>query len=321
MKIHLLSANSGMTTGAQCQREKLAKLWSLSSRNHELTDCAEEADIVLVSDLAGPNWFWDLRANTIVNRYPEKCFAVSDSDYPFPLLHGIYTSATNKLPFKTRFRSAGYNLYPDNYLNPYIKDHPGDAYKNHKKYLYSFSGRDSSPVRLKLFKLQKNKDGFICDSTKQFAAFGSSPEPKETWQKDYVRVLNESKYALCPRGVGATSLRLFESMKMGVAPVILSDKWLYPVGPAWKDFAIMLREYDVSRVHDILNGCESEYVQRGKLARKAYEEYFSENVYFDYLVDLCSGIQNTQKIPERFFWSLRNALISIWKTNRNLFVP
>jgi len=321
MRIYLLSANSGMTTGAECQREKLAKLWSLSSRCHELTDCAESADIILVSDIAGPDWFVDLRRNTSVRLYPEKSFAIGDSDYPFPLLHGIYTSATKSLPFQSRFRSAGYNLYPDTYLNPYVKDHPGDAYRNHKRYLYSFSGRDSSPVRLKLFKLQKNKDGFICDSTKQFAAFGPSPEPKETWQKDYVRVLNESKYALCPRGVGATSLRLFESMKMGVAPVLLSDKWLYPEGPSWKEFAILVPESDALKIPDILNDYESEYIHRGQLARKAYERYFSDIVYFDYLVDLCSRIHKSQRIPERLFWSLRNALISIWKINRNLLVP
>jgi hypothetical protein len=321
MKVHLISARTGAEEESISQRNRLMNLWSISSRRHEITDSAEIADIILVSDLAGPNWFVDLRCNRSVNLYPEKSFAISDSDYAFPLLHGIYTSATNRLPFITRFRSAGYNLYPDEYLNPHLIDHSGDAYKNEKKYLYSFVGRDSSPVRNDLFKLTPQKDILICNSTNSFAAFGPSPEPKENWQKKYVQILNDSKYSLCPRGVGAASLRLFESLKMGVAPVILSDNWMLPEGPEWSQFLIQVPECKASSISEILKYHESEYAQRGMLARKAFESYFSNDVYFDYLIDLCTRISDSQQIPERLFWSLRNALVSVWKKNKKLFVP
>jgi hypothetical protein len=320
VKIHLLAANSLAKIG-ESQRTKLEILWSISSRRYELTDNGEDADIILVSDLSGPNWFEGLRMNPLVNRHAGKCFAISDSDYPFPLLHGIYTSASSRLPFKSRFRSAGYNLYPDEYLNPHLIDHPGNAYKKDKTYLYTFVGRDSSQVRLQLFKLPQRDDSLIVDSSKQFAAFGPSPEPKENWQKKYVQILNESKYTLCPRGVGAASLRLFESLKMGVAPVILSDNWMLPEGPDWSQFAIQVPESKASNISEILKEHESEYAQRGMLARKAHESFFSKEVYFNYLIDLCIKIRDSQKIPERLFWSLRNALVSIWKINRNILVP
>jgi len=128
MKIHLLSANPN----AGAQRLRLELLWDKSSRRHELVQSDTDADIILVTDLAGPDWFHDLRFNRVVTKNPEKSFAISDSDFPMPLLHGIYTSASRKLICQKRFRSAAYNLYPEKYLNPLLKDHRGNAYDHAK---------------------------------------------------------------------------------------------------------------------------------------------------------------------------------------------
>jgi len=293
MKAYVISANTGIDE-SQSQRHRILKLWEISSRRHELVDKGEIADVILVADLAGPDWFSDLRNNQLISRYPDKSFAISDSDFPFPLLHGIYTSATRRMAFKSRFRSAGYNLYPNHYMNPFLEIHSGRAYENKKKYLYSFSGRDSSPVRFRLFELTGGPDTWIYNTSAQFAAFGKSPESKEPWQKKYVQIINDSKYALCPRGVSAASLRLFECMRMGVAPVIISDEWLLPEGPEWESFSLFIPEKDVHCLSDILKAHESEYASRGKLARMAYERYFSNNVYFDYIIDLCMSIKNSE---------------------------
>lgn len=320
MKAYVISANTEIDE-SQSQRHRILKLWEISSRRHELVDKGEIADVILVADLAGPDWFSDLRNNQLISIYPDKSFAISDSDFPFPLLHGIYTSATRRMAFKSRFRSAGYNLYPEQYTNTFLKGHPGRAYENTKKFLFSFSGRDSSPVRLRLFKLAGCEGSSICDTSSRFAAFGSSPEKKEFWQQHYVQTLSESKYAICPRGVGAASLRLFECMRMGVAPVIISDEWLLPEGPEWESFSLFIPEKDVHCLSDILKAHESEYASRGKLARIAYERYFSDDAYFDYIIDLCMSIKKRQKIPEKWMWYLRNALVEIWKINKHILVP
>ena len=52
---------------------------------------------------------------------------------------------------------------------------------------------------------------------------------------------------LCPRGQGTSSIRLFEAMRMGIAPVIISDKWIGPKGPEWESFAVFVKEKDISR--------------------------------------------------------------------------
>ena len=316
MKIHLVSANPAVGK----QREKLQELWKKSSQRHELTLQSTDADIILVTDLAGPDWFRDLRLNASVGRSPGKSFAISDSDFPMPLLHGIYTSASRNLRFSARVRSAAYNLYPDEHLNPLLKGHDGNAYDLAKKHLYSFTGRDSSRIRIQLFELQKRDDACVINTTNRFAAFGPSPEEKESWQKQYIQILNESKYAVCPRGVGAASLRLFECMKMGVAPVILSDAWMLPEGPDWKSFAVLVPEKDILRLPDILKAHELEYVSRGMMARKAYERYFADGAYFDYLIDMCVSIRQSQIIPEEIIWAFRNAIVAMWKIKRHFSV-
>jgi hypothetical protein len=182
-----------------------------------------------------------------------------------------------------------------------------------QKYLYSFVGRDSSDIRIRLFELHPGDDACVINTTSRFAAFGPSPEPKLSWQKQYVELMCQSKYAICPRGVGFASLRIYESMQMGVAPVILSDDWIYPEGPDWKSFAIVILEKDIKRLPEIVKSHESEYQERGGLARKAYEAYFSDDAYFDYLIEVCINISQHQKVPEKAFWFFRNVLVEFWK--------
>jgi hypothetical protein len=312
MKIHLVKTNPHVEY-SESQTKRLQKLWKTSSHYHDLVDSGEQADLIVVADIAGPNWFKDLRENVLVNRYPKKSFAISDSDFPFPLLHGVYTSATYHLAFRSRFRSAGYNLYPEKYMNPSIQSHSGDAFLHDKKYLGSFMGRDSAPVRLKIFNLNGLEDLYIYDTSHEFAAFGESPQDKNLWQNRYLSIMDSSKYAICPRGVGPASLRLFESMKLGVAPILLSDDWILPKGPDWSSFALMLKEGDAHRLHEILKSHEHEYAERGQKARLAYETYFSEESYFNYLIDQIIEIKKSQILPEALFWSCRNIIVGYWK--------
>jgi hypothetical protein len=51
----------------------------------------------------------------------------------------------------------------------------------------------------------------------------------------------------------------------------------------------------------------------GKKARVAYEKYFSDEVYFNYLVDQISGIKRSQIIPERLFWLMRNVQVKFFE--------
>ena len=65
------------------------------------------------------------------------------------------------------------------------------------------------------------------------------------------------------RGAGTSSIRLFEMLEAGIAPVIISDDWIPPHGPRWDEFALRMPERDVGRVYEIVKSHEGEFGERG----------------------------------------------------------
>lgn len=266
----------------------------------------------MITDIKGPNWFQDFRRSSLI-RNPSICFAISDADHPMPLLHGIYISNTKSLNFKSRFRTGCYGLYPDPLQNKFIKETSGQAYLHPKKFLYSFIGQDSSDIRLNLFNKKSNReDVCIINSTNDFNLYTSAEVNKRNQLQLYHDTIAESKFALCPKGTSPASLRLFEVMKMGVAPVIISNEWILPRGPRWQDFAIFVKEKKIDQLDSLLAEKENDYIAMGKKAQEAYEQFFADKVYFDYLVDQVVSIKNNQKIPEVIFWKFRNLIVKVW---------
>lgn len=315
MKIHI-SSLLAEGPSASNQEKILYSLWEKSNRSHHLVKGARDADLVLFCDIAGPSWFAGLRKNPEIWRNPSKFFAISDTDRPMPLLHGIYTSAHKKLKYQSRYRSAAYNLYPENQRNQFVESFPGRAEELPKNYLFSFTGRDSAEVRKALFRLPPNPEVFVVNTTDKFNLFGDSLATQAEWEQKYCDTIAASKFCVCPRGVGSASVRLFESMRMGVAPIILSDDWIFPKGPDWSEFALIAPEKDVDRLYEIAKMHEGRALEMGRKARLAYETYFADEVYFNYLVDQMVDIQRNQKIPERVFWSCRNLFVFWWKLRK-----
>ena len=311
VKIYLTSASPSRTA----QYQKLLQLWKRSSKKYVLAHDVNQAELVLISDIAGSNWFQDLRENQSI-KDPSKCFVVADGDIPMPLLHGIYTSNHRRLKFQSRFRTGAYNLFPEKVHNPFVAQCSGESYSSPKKFLYSFVGQDSSPLRLQLFqrKFSRN-DVLVANSTSYFNAH-SRKEDHLSQQQKYCEIMTASKFALCPKGTSSASIRLFEVMKMGVAPVIISDDWILPRGPKWDEFAVIVKEKDLDQLDEILEQREKEYVDMGRKAHEAYQTFFADEVYFDYVIDQILDIQQHQKIPERLFWSLRNMIVRYWMLQR-----
>jgi hypothetical protein len=185
-----------------------------------------------------------------------------------------------------------------------------------KKHLFSFTGRDSAEVRKTIFRLPPNPEVFVVYTTDKFNLFGHSLPAQAKWEKKHCETIAVSKFCLCPRGVGSASVRLFESMRMGVAPIILSDDWIFPKGPDWSELALIVPENNVDRLCDIAKQNEGRALEMGRKARLAYEKFFADEVYFNYLVDQMVDIQRSQKIPERVFWSCRHLVVAWWKLRK-----
>jgi len=289
----------------------LRQLWEISSRRYILTNSPTEANIIIVCDIPPKNFFESLRKNSLINQFPMKCFIVSSRDQTQPLVRGVCASARRSSLFSFRYRTGSYTLFHKIGMNDFIERYSGSAYLNHKKYLFSFDGRESHPTRTRIFKLSFSRfDIYINDTSSYGNYVGDS---KESVRRSFVETMECSKFALCPRGLSPSSIRLFEAMKIGVAPIIISDDWIPPKGPDWAKFALFIKESEIIRLEEIAAKNEYRYKEMGIAAAEAYKLYFSRNVYFDFLIKQIIDINDNEIIPEILFFKARTVIYILWR--------
>lgn len=264
---------------------------------HTLTDDPEGADMILfVGD-------WPAHGEGVVDspllrRYLEKAFVYFDSDGFVPLLPGVYTNAEK--PRLLDLRRAESQMFND-VLNPHVQPMTME-----KKYLFSFAGGSTSLARKKLYKVNFNRPDVLVQNTSNYFHWDPSQAGRAERQKEYAVTIASSHFGLCPRGASAGGLRLYEVMQMGVAPVVLSDKLMLPEGPDWDSFAIRVPEKKLRELDTILDKYVGESVERGRLARQAYEQWFAPQVVFNNVVAACERARARRRVPERWirpFWS------------------
>jgi hypothetical protein len=125
---------------------------------------------------------------------------------------------------------------------------------------------------------------------------GSSPLS----QSDYTRIMIESRFVLCPKGLGSSTWRLFETLKAGRVPVIISDAWIPPLGPEWERFAVFVRESRIAEIPRLLEALEPRAVEMGLAARTAWEDWFSGSVVFHRSVEWCLQLLQSRPFPEKW---------------------
>src|SRR5262249_2799424 len=129
-----------------------------------------------------------------------------------------------------------------------VNDNPQPLLQEaHPDLFFSFLGRIAThPVRSKILVFDSPKTPCLdtADGPRRFHNFDYS--------KTYVDLMRRSKFVLCPRGFGASSIRVFEAMCLGRVPVIISDQWQEPPGVPWSDCSIVVPESEVSHIPNLL---------------------------------------------------------------------
>jgi hypothetical protein len=90
-----------------------------------------------------------------------------------------------------------------------------------------------------------------------------------------------AEFVLCPRGFGVFSIRIFEAVSLGRAPVIISDHCQRPPGISWSEFCVLIRDNDVAGMPAVLYRLEGNAISMGKRARQVYDPYFTPDVFLD----------------------------------------
>lgn len=295
--------------------ELLQRLARLSrSRETVFVESPAVADLILVVDIKDQNLYGNLRRNRVWRRYPAKAFGVDEDDSPPPFLHGVYASLPKDWTASGRFQSFGYYIHSQRFSN--ACPDPELVWRAPKDLLFSFSGRISHGVREQLFRLQFPAGKVLLEDTSAYNHFQADlpSEVSRSNRERYWTTAMRAKFALCPRGNGTSSIRLFEMMEAGIPPVIISDEWTPPVGPRWEEFALFVPEARIGSLFQIVKAHEGEYAERGRLARRAHEEFFAPDRYWDGLMRAIDHIRQNQRVPEAFYartahlWVLRQKL-------------
>jgi hypothetical protein len=291
---------SSCETGDSFYGRELKRMAGLcTSLQSVFVDRPEDADLILVVDMNEADVFANLRRNEVWRRFPEKSFGIYEGDNPPRFLHGLYTAVPRDWTHLGRFRSCG--LWMHQIAYPLADPPPERAWETPKSLLFSFMGRISHPVRRRLLQMSFPKDVVMVD-TSIYNHFQTGPKERSPWQDEYWPVAQRSKYVLCPSGSGATcGTRLFDMMQAGIAPVIICDKWVRPLGPDWDEFALFVAEKDIEYLHGIIKDHDSEWLVRGQKARQAYENWFGPQTYWKSLIDSIRKIQQQQRVPESIY--------------------
>ena len=147
----------------------------------------------------------------------------------------------------------------------------------HKDLWYSFVGFNTHPSRTTIFNMPKIENVIIEERTNWH--FYLSALEQEQAKLEYQDLLARSRFSLCPRGTGASTLRFWESLQAGAIPILIADEMTLPDGVDWKECIIQIAEKNVLDIHTILSKIspEKEKVMRNNCL-KAYDFFSSENL-------------------------------------------
>jgi hypothetical protein len=148
--------------------------------------------------------------------------------------------------------------------------------------LASFFGAcvGDKPVRRKLMKASLEKrwsDISVRDTSEDFIGSlrAQQLDRHNALKQAFVLDTLAAKFALCPRGEGASSFRIFEAMQLGRPPVIIADDWSPPPGPDWKSLCVFVKERNIRHLREILRDVEPDAGALGRHAREAWEQFYS----------------------------------------------
>jgi Exostosin family len=304
MKVYLLDPKLVKPTATELDRgsyTELIKFASISTSSHICVEDIAEADFIIacISGVGYGQFLRTLKHHEIYKKYKRKIFIYSADDNQYPSIPGIYP-ALDKSFYNDGWAVGGH------YFASFIRRHEFNILPySSKDILFSFVGSSKNhEIRSRILKLSCSRS-LLHDSTPVLNHWwDDTSEEREKTLGRFKDVMSRSKFCLCPRGVSASSIRLFEAMQAGVVPVIIADDLVLPDGPDWEQFSITISESDISMIPEILEtkDVEAKSEIMGQLARKAWENYFSPESSFEtiisYVIDLNRKLERRRNLLE-----------------------
>lgn len=292
MRVWIASLDSDKETLPVREFCDLAEMVSLP--RHTLAASPTEADVVLFPDchmFPHDPGLRALRRHPLWREFPDKCLVYDARDLPWLAWPGIYVSMPRHY-LRHEFQEpwAYYRVpLPSGAMDTVEPSHPD--------LLFSFVGSCTHPVRRNILTVRHERA--VIEEVRNFLFWDSSSPGFIEKRTRYYRILSRSKFVLCPRGYGTSSIRLYEVLAMGRVPVIIADDWAVPNGPDWSACSLRWPERGIDRLPDVLAAREDEYAMMATSARRVYEEWFSPARAFERIIDACERLLE-REAPRRF---------------------
>lgn len=273
--VHLLSAYPNNNPLSWLEKNS-----RLSVAHHTGDPKAADAIIFVENHPDEDPYFLRVIHHPLVKAFPPKCVLYHDADISVTPIRTISPSiplSHYNLRHKRSFHYLGRMCENE------MLDQAKPDFRPERKYLANFLGAcHHHPVRKQLLSLSRRED-FLLKDTTGVPAWKLSKEEKQNYEAEYVQIMHESYFVLCPRGIGPSTYRYFETMQLGRVPVIIADQWVEVPGIPWRDFSIRIAETKVAEIPAILSEYKSRAVEMGQMARAVWEQYFSPQSSLDQL--------------------------------------
>jgi hypothetical protein len=220
-----------------------------------------------------------IREHPLTRHFSEKVMVFDERDRPWCAFPGVYASMPAR-DFDARYQRAwGYFPVPRM-----------EASKS-PDLLFSFIGSPSSRSRKRLFSLRHPEA--VVEQVRGFTFYDPASIDFENRRARFREILDRSRFVLCPRGRGTSSIRLYETLAAGRVPVIISDDWVPPRGPKWEGFSIRWPERRSDGLIELLEKRDGDWGEMSAAATAAHQEFFVSDVWFHHVMNLCQELQQS----------------------------
>ena len=164
-----------------------------------------------------------------------------------------------------------------------------------KDIFYSFIGADTtalinSQLRRNIFNLQHLPQALVIEHEEFHWRIISE---QSLWQKirkiltqdekrrrlEYIDTLRRSRFSLCPRGFGISTIRFWESLQAGAIPVLFSDEMQLPTGIDWSECILQIPENQVeSIIEKIADIPQDKELSMRKACLQAHQTFTGKNL-------------------------------------------
>ena len=213
----------------------------------------------------------------------EKCHLMFDRKLLFPWI--------NTRDLVLSFQSNLENWHNDLIAFPLPHTFFVTPKKRHRRFLYSFMGRttvDHWPIHMvrglnmrqtwESLKRRSREDAFIGTATEYRDHFES--------KTNFYTLPQTSVFTLCPRGIANWTYRLFEAIRGGSIPVILSDSYIKPYSNIipWDEFSIRIPEANLFNVDEMLRRIDKRTICSLQSGLVRNQQWFTMGSFLELLV-------------------------------------